>query len=100
MNWYYSVEGQAMGPVEEAALEGLARSGEVSKDTLVWQPAMEAWETLQAQHPALLERVRLPGRQAKAEDAPLVGQAPAETPPPKAETVKEKTGLFGRLFGR
>lgn len=106
MNWYYSAEGHAVGPVNEEALEKLAFEGSVAKDTLVWQPELEEWGPLQKLHPDLLERIR----KAKEKPAP-VGRSTAPVPvsaPPEAasnggapvESPKEKTGLFGRLFGR
>ncbi|WP_038163563.1 DUF4339 domain-containing protein [Verrucomicrobium sp. BvORR106] len=107
MNWYYSVEGHALGPVNEEALEKLAREGALVKDTLVWQPELEEWAPLQKVHPDLLERVRL----VQEKPAPLTkATAPLPLPPPPSHAAsnggapgdshKEKPGLFGRLFGR
>ncbi|MEZ0388141.1 MAG: DUF4339 domain-containing protein [Verrucomicrobium sp.] len=105
MNWYYSVEGLAKGPINEQALEDLAREGAVVKDTLVWQSGMELWETLQLRQPELLERVRkqklaprpTPAPVPEVKNEPETSAASAPPPPPP---VREKSGLFGRFFGR
>lgn len=107
MNWYYSVEGHALGPVNEEALEKLALEGALVKDTLVWRPELEEWAPLQKLHPDLLERVR----QAQEKPEPVTkatAPVPLSTPSSNAaanggapgESHKEKPGLFGRLFGR
>lgn len=44
MTWYYASGGQQMGPVEEAALDELARQGVVRDDTLVWRPGLSGWQ--------------------------------------------------------
>jgi hypothetical protein len=43
MNWYYVDAGQQAGPVDDAQLEELARSGKIRNDTLVWREGMENW---------------------------------------------------------
>jgi hypothetical protein len=40
MQWYYSREGQRLGPVEEAELFRLAAEGGLEPDDYVWNPAM------------------------------------------------------------
>jgi hypothetical protein len=113
MNWYYSDGGQAKGPVNEAALEGMLRDGGVAKDTLVWQPQLSEWGMLQKLLPALLDKVRRE-REKLARDpkkitapvtAPESGESgtsgtglPAE--PPLKKTPAEKPGLLSRWFGR
>jgi len=44
MNWYYVEAGKQAGPVEEAQLEDLARSGKIQNDTLVWREGMANWQ--------------------------------------------------------
>jgi uncharacterized RDD family membrane protein YckC len=41
--WYYARAGQQLGPVSAEALQGLARSGELSPTELVWSEGMPAW---------------------------------------------------------
>ena len=43
MNWYYVKEGQQAGPVSEAELDELIRSGALAADTLVWREGMAEW---------------------------------------------------------
>ncbi|PWU08374.1 MAG: RDD family protein [Verrucomicrobia bacterium] len=44
MNWYYVKAGQQAGPVEEAQLDELARSGQILSETLVWSEGMDNWK--------------------------------------------------------
>jgi uncharacterized RDD family membrane protein YckC len=44
MTWYYAERGQQKGPVDDAALEELARQGVVRDDTLVWKAGMPNWQ--------------------------------------------------------
>lgn len=45
MNWHYMSAGQQMGPVDEAALHELFRSGTVRPDSLVWRAGMDGWKS-------------------------------------------------------
>lgn len=44
MTWYYADAGRQVGPLEEAALDDLVRSGVVRDDTLVWRDGMPTWQ--------------------------------------------------------
>ena len=44
MNWYYVSAGQQAGPVDDAQLEELVRTGQVQPDTLVWSEGMANWQ--------------------------------------------------------
>jgi uncharacterized RDD family membrane protein YckC len=44
MTWYYADAGRQVGPIEEAALDDLARAGVVRDDTLVWHDGMPNWQ--------------------------------------------------------
>jgi uncharacterized RDD family membrane protein YckC len=44
MNWYYVEAGQQAGPVDDAQLQELVRSGKVLPETLVWQQGMANWQ--------------------------------------------------------
>lgn len=46
MSWYYAVNGQQAGPVEDAELQRLAMAGAVTASTLVWRAGMENWAPL------------------------------------------------------
>jgi len=52
MNWYYVENGQQTGPVAESDLEGLARSGKIQPDTLVWREGMTNWQPFGEVRPA------------------------------------------------
>ena len=56
MSWYYASKDKTqMGPVDDASLEGLLRSGEISAETLVWKEGMADWlpyATVTGQPPA------------------------------------------------
>lgn len=41
--WYYVVAGKSVGPVTVGELQGLLARGELSADTLVWNPGMPDW---------------------------------------------------------
>jgi hypothetical protein len=43
MQWYYLVQGQRQGPVDDAGLETLVRQGVVLDDTLVWREGLTEW---------------------------------------------------------
>jgi uncharacterized RDD family membrane protein YckC len=44
--WYYASRGEKIGPVDNATLDELVRTGVVSGDTLLWQQGMETWQPL------------------------------------------------------
>jgi uncharacterized RDD family membrane protein YckC len=44
MKWFYADAGRQVGPVEDAQLDDLVRSGAVRDDTLVWREGMANWQ--------------------------------------------------------
>jgi len=44
MKWFYADAGRQVGPVEDAQLDELVRSGAVRDDTLVWREGMSNWQ--------------------------------------------------------
>jgi len=46
MNWFYSMDGQQLGPVSDAQLDELLGSGKISRATLVWREGMTDWQPL------------------------------------------------------
>ncbi len=46
MNWYYARGDERMGPVDDAAMDQLVRSGAVTAETLVWKEGMADWQPL------------------------------------------------------
>ena len=43
MQWYYSLNGERLGPVEQAEFERLVASAVIREDTLVWREGMANW---------------------------------------------------------
>src|SRR5262245_43870570 len=74
MNWYYVEQGQQAGPVDDAQLEELRRSGRIQADTLVWRDGMANWA---------------PYSEAKGEPAGLRLATPAVAAAPAASGVPE-----------
>jgi uncharacterized RDD family membrane protein YckC len=73
VGWYYDVAGQPVGPVGQAAVVELIRSGQLAQGTRVWRPGLAswaAWETV----PDLASQVA----------PPLEGPPPFETSPAAA----------------
>lgn len=52
MQWYYEKDGTRVGPVADAELDNLARSGVVRADTLVWHDGMSDWKPLGEMRPS------------------------------------------------
>jgi uncharacterized RDD family membrane protein YckC len=44
MHWYYAIDGQQLGPVEEPEFERLVSIGVISSQTLVWRNGMSNWQ--------------------------------------------------------
>jgi hypothetical protein len=60
--WYYSIEGQQRGPVDETTFDSLIADGVVTTDTLVWQNGMTDWIPL-------AQARRVEGKAISVEDA-------------------------------
>jgi hypothetical protein len=52
MNWFYVENGQQAGPVDDAQLDALVRSGRVVGETLVWHEGMAEWKPYNTVAPA------------------------------------------------
>ncbi len=68
MQWYYTVQGQRQGPVDDAGLEDLVRQGVVRDDTYVWREGLAEWQLYGAMKP-------------KPAPAPVAPPRPSEPPP-------------------
>ena len=81
MNWYYVDAGQQAGPVDDAQLEELVRTGRVQSDTLVWNEGLTNW---------------LPYSQVKAGGPPGAGVPPvgASAPSGSEAVCAECGGVF------
>ena len=84
MDWYYVDSGQQAGPVDDAQLEALARSGRILSDTLVWREGMDNWR--------MYGEVNAPGAGALAAP-PLVAPAATALAPGQAVCAE-----CGRIF--
>jgi hypothetical protein len=51
MQWYYTVQGQRQGPVDDAGLEDLVRQGVIRDDTYVWREGLAEWQLYGAMKP-------------------------------------------------
>lgn len=51
MQWYYLLQGQRQGPVDDAGLEALVRQGTVQDDTLVWREGLTEWHPFSSVRP-------------------------------------------------
>src|SRR5438045_2615656 len=81
MNWYYVETGQQTGPVDDAQIEELVRSGKIQMDTLVWHEGMSNWQPYHYMTPS---------------GAATTGQQPASTIAlaPNQAVCAECGGLF------
>jgi hypothetical protein len=86
MNWYYVSGGQQAGPVEEAQLEELFRTGVVKADTLVWREGMPNW----APYGQVKGTSAAPG----VPEAPPVLAAGAPAPGPNEAVCSECGNIF------
>lgn len=43
MNWYYSREGERIGPISPSELRAMAASGQLVPDDQVWRPGLKGW---------------------------------------------------------
>ncbi len=45
MNWYYAINGQRQGPVQQQELERLVSTGVITEQTLIWREGMTDWKS-------------------------------------------------------
>ena len=115
MSWYYAVNGQQAGPVEDVELQRMAVAGTVTASTLVWRAGMDSWAafgTLLAPAPAATESclqckrpfgaeqlIPLAGGMACPECKPVLLQRIREGLAPLA-AAKPYAGFWVRLVAR
>ena len=85
MNWYYVDAGQQAGPVDDAQLEELLRSGRIQSDTLVWREGMVNWQPY--------SQVKSPAPPAAA---PPVVQTVASSESPREAVCVECGKIFNK----
>jgi uncharacterized membrane protein len=77
MQWYYAVNGQQVGPVEQDVMEALVRDGKVKPDDLVWNASMGTQWVKASTVPGLgIRREGIPG---VTEPPPMVEWSDAAT---------------------
>jgi hypothetical protein len=103
MNWYYSIEGRAHGPVDDQRLAELATNDTVGGETLIWQPAMSGWEPVWKAKPEIVAHLTNADLAQKARGTtdriPIAGLNGGDGEGKQDDSPKSN-GLFGRLFGR
>jgi hypothetical protein len=115
--WYYNLNNQPTGPVDDATIKTLIQSGTVTPTTLVWQEGMANWQTMGTTALAVIAPAPAPAPAPQAAPmypppggypaAPMaypaapMGYAPAPTPgyyggmvKPAAMQMKEMNDLF------
>jgi hypothetical protein len=99
MNWYFALDGHSHGPISEKKLEELARSGEVTTDTLIWHPGLEEWEPVWKLKAEIVEQLnkRAMAQQAKG-TTDRVPVADVSADAATADGASE--GIFQRFFGK
>jgi hypothetical protein len=97
MNWYFENRGISEGPVTETVLAMRVQKGEIVADTLIWNPSLEAWQTVQALRPDWL----IPVIVAAAMEAKAPPMRPATRPlaPSTSDEGTTKVGFFKKIFG-
>ena len=89
MQYFYAVNGNRLGPSDEATLAGLLQTGVISANTLVWCEGMDAWAPLGTVLPQIVP------------DAPTI-PTPVPVPPPAAAShvaPPAYVGFWARVGG-
>jgi hypothetical protein len=104
MQWYYLLQGQRQGPVDDADLEALVRQGIVQDETLVWREGLTEWHAYGAVRPRPTPVPPSKPEPPRPEPAPSKAvpfiQSPGTggpkpetaTPPPQAAEPKREPG--------
>jgi uncharacterized RDD family membrane protein YckC len=87
MNWYFVSAGKQTGPVDDAQLEGLARTGQIQMDTLVWREGMTEWQPYSTVAPPGMTTPPPPAPAAPAYGADEVVCAECNRIFPRDETI-------------
>jgi predicted Zn finger-like uncharacterized protein len=105
--WHVVIDGEQVGPLNEAELKDRLRQGKINSDTLVWKEGFGDWTQLSAvpeltpmlaritRHPVAKSPVREPARASasmRSAAAPAAAAASAESDPFAAPTVISPAG--------
>lgn len=107
MQFYLAIDGEKRGPYAAYRVTDQLRAGELSPDTLAWEPGMESWKKLR-ELPAFSEAIQLIERSAEAAEALEDEDVPVVPPDPRspAEKVAASSGAgsvarpFTRFWAR
>jgi hypothetical protein len=97
--WYYNVNNQPTGPVDDNTIKTMLQTGVVNATTLVWQEGMTNWQTLGTTALAtVLPLATTPPPAPMAYPGTAMPQAPAYpygmTVKPAAMQIKEMNDMF------
>ena len=88
-HWFYYKDGRGFGPIAEAEVFGLLKSGAITADTLVWREGLDNWTAAQATVLFL----------SKIEDIPASPTNADTTQPPAISTATEDATFEKLLSG-
>ncbi len=105
MQFYLAIDGEKRGPYAAYRIIDQLRAGELSPDTLAWEPGMESWKILReipSFAEAIQQMVDAPER-GEADETPVIppdprGPRPERMGGPSGETVGD--GITPRPFAR
>lgn len=94
MQWYYLLQGQHQGPVDDAGLEALVRQGTVRDETLVWREGLTEWHPYATVKPSSVKAPPAPAPPPRPEPSKTEAASPAPEPSLKREPAPkpEQTG--------
>lgn len=95
MQWYYTVDGQREGPLEDARFEELVRQGVIREDTLVWHEGAAGWEPWAA---VRAKRTPAPPPAAVPVSTPTSTTLRPAVPPPAAAMRRSMSSPPEKLF--
>ncbi len=96
MQWFYADELDQQHEVDEEALKGLAESGVVGPDTLVWNETMDDWQTCRQVRPDFFGGTPLPPTLTNAQRRQITQAAPGDLNyQPPLDTVALCSLIFG-----
>ena len=94
--WFYSINGQQLGPVEEPELRALIASGKVSSQDMVWREGTPQWIPASAANLALGHPLPA-GSLLEAAAAPDAASASMPAPAPVMAPLGDDPGPFTKL---
>lgn len=100
MQWYYAINGERRGPVNQAEFERLARAGSITPATLVWRKPMTDWQSLADVLAADPEAVVLTPPEPPSLPEPLLMETDEPLSGPEARSEPEGAMVYGGFWRR